>query len=86
MKAEVASANGYNAASGKASFTIQQKTVGIKWGTTELTYTGKEQAPAAEATDLEEGDSCRITVTGARKDTNAKAGTESYTATAAQCG
>lgn len=83
VKAEVASANGYNAASGKASFTIQQKTVGIKWGTTELTYTGKEQAPAAEATDLEEGDSCRITVTGARKDTNAKAGTESYTATAA---
>lgn len=82
VKAEVAAANGYNAASGKASFTIQQKTVEIKWGDTELTYTGKEQAPAATATGLEESDSCRITVTGAKKDTNAKAGNEFYTATA----
>lgn len=82
VKAEVAAANGYNAASGKTSFTIQQKTVGIQWGDTELTYTGKDQAPTAAATGLVEGDSCNITVTGAKKDTNAKAGSESYTATA----
>lgn len=82
VKAEVAAANGYNAASGKASFTVQQKTIGIQWGDTELTYTGKEQAPTAIATGLVDGDSCRIIVTGARKDTNAKVGNESYTATA----
>lgn len=82
VKAEVAAANGYNAASGKTSFTIQQKTVGIQWGDTELTYTGKDQAPTAAATGLVEGDSCNITVTGAKKDTNAKEGSESYTATA----
>lgn len=82
VKAEVASADGYNAASGVDSFTIQKKTIGIRWGDAELTYTGTEQAPAAEATGVETGDTCNITVTGARKDTNAKAGTESYTATA----
>lgn len=82
VKAEVVAANGYNAASGKASFTIRPKTIGIQWGDTELTYTGKEQTPVAEATGLLSGDSCQIMVTGAGKDTNAKEGTESYTATA----
>lgn len=45
VKAEVASADGYNAASGVDSFTIQKKTIGIRWGDAELTYTGTEQAP-----------------------------------------
>lgn len=80
VKAEVAAANGYNAASGKASFTIQQKTIGIQWEDTELTYTGIEQAPTAIATGLVDGDSCRLTVKGAMKDTNAKVGNEFYTA------
>lgn len=80
VKAEVAAANGYNAASGKASFTIQQKTIGIQWEDTEQTYTGIEQAPTAIATGLVDGDSCRLTVKGAMKDTNAKMGNESYTA------
>lgn len=82
VKAEVDEANGYNAASGKTSFTIEQKTVGIEWKDTELTYTGKEQAPTAEATGLKKGDVCRITVTGAQKDTNVKTKIDSYTAMA----
>lgn len=80
VKAEVAAANGYNAASGKASFTIQQKTIGIQWEDTELTYTGIEQVPTATATGLVDGDSCRLKVKGAMKYTNAKVGNEFYTA------
>lgn len=46
-------------------YTIAKKTVGIKWGNTELTYTGEEQAPTATATGLVDGDTCEIEVSGA---------------------
>lgn len=82
VKAEIAEANGYNAASGTASFTIEPKTIGIEWGETQFTYNGEPQAPTATATGLVDGDECKITVSGVKKDTNEKSGENSYTAAA----
>lgn len=82
VKAEIAASNGYNAASATASFTIEPKTIGIEWGETALTYNGEPQAPIATATGLVSGDVCEIIVSGAKTDSNAKSGKNSYTATA----
>lgn len=49
--------------SGK-TFAITQKTVGITWGPTILTYNNTAQAPTAAATGLVGGDVCNVTVTG----------------------
>ena len=65
-----------------AEFTIEKKEVGLEWADTEFTYNGKAQKPAATATDLVDGDECDVIVAGAQTDTNAKSGTDSYTATA----
>ena len=58
-------------------FTIARKTVSVAWGNTEFTYNGSAQVPTATATDLVDGDSLTLTVTGAKKDVG------TYTATVA---
>ena len=58
-------------------FSIARRTVGLQWGTSAFTYDGKAHVPAATATDLVEGDTCVVTVTGEK--TNAG---DNYTATA----
>ena len=58
------------------AFTIAQKTVGLKWSSTRLTYNGKAQKPTVAATGLVSGDSCAVTVLGGQTDAG------SYTATA----
>ena len=65
-------------------FTIAQKEVSLTWGKTALTYNGKEQAPDVTVEGVEDGDTCDLTVEGAKKDSNAKAGVPSYTAKAAK--
>ena len=60
----------------KATATINKKVVGIDWGTDSLTFNGKNQAPTATATDLVEGDTCAVTVSGEQKNAG------NYTATA----
>lgn len=45
-------------------FEITAKEIGITWSHTELTYNGQVQAPTATATELIDGDTCTITVTG----------------------
>ena len=82
VKAEVAETNNYAAGSGTKEFTIEKKEIGIEWSGDSFTYNGKAQTPTAKATGLLKGDTCTITVTGGQKDTNAKAGTANYTATA----
>ena len=56
---------------------MEQKTVGLDWSNTSLTYTGSAQAPTATATGTVNSDAVSVTVTGAQTD----AGT-GYTATA----
>lgn len=58
------------------AFTISQRTASLAWGNTGLTYNGKAQAPVAKVGNLVKGDSCTVTVTGARRDAGR------YTATA----
>ena len=65
-------------ATATTKFTIAKATVGLKWGTTSLTYNGKLQVPVANATGLLGKDTCTVTVYGAQ--TNAG----SYTARAAK--
>ena len=66
------------------TFTIAQKEVGLEWGEAAFTYNGKAQAPVATATGVEDGDTCKVTVEGAKKDSNAKTETENYTAEATE--
>lgn len=47
-------------------FTILPKLIKIEWGPTELTYNGQERVPTATAIGLEEGDECKIEVSGAQ--------------------
>ena len=49
------------------AFTINKKTVGLEWTNLEFDYDGKSHKPTATATGLIEGDTCTVTVTGARK-------------------
>ena len=60
----------------QGTLTVQQKEIGISWGSTTLSYTGKAQAPTATATGLENNDECIITVTGQQTNVG------NYTATA----
>nr|MCR4647314.1 hypothetical protein [Oscillospiraceae bacterium] len=57
-------------------FTIAPKTVELAWSNAAFTYDGTAQAPAATATNLCSGDSCDVTVSGAKTDFG------TYTATA----
>ena len=50
------------------SFTIAPKEIGIRWGKTEFIYDGTAKLPIAEATGLEKGDTCTITVKGEATD------------------
>lgn len=50
------------------SFTIAPKEIGIRWGKTEFIYDGTAKLPIAEATGLEKGDICTITVKGEATD------------------
>ena len=47
------------------AFKIAKKAAELKWGSTEFIYTGKDQIPTVEVANLEEGDVCELTVTGA---------------------
>ncbi len=57
--------------------TVNQKELGIDWGTTTFTYDGNAKLPTATATGTVNGDVISLTIAGAQ--TNA--GTEAYTAT-----
>ena len=61
------------------TLTVEQKEVGLTWSTTPLTFNGSAQAPTASATELVNGDTVSVTVTGAQ--TDAETG---YTATASE--
>lgn len=63
------------------TFSIKQKEVTISWENTNLVYNGKEQKPQAKVKGVIAGDTCSVTVTGAK--TNANKSGESYTAAAA---
>ena len=69
-KATVAAASvtGNYVLAGDAStdFTIAPKSIGVEWGDTAFTYNGSAQKPTATATDLVDGDSLTLTVTGAQ--------------------
>lgn len=58
--------------------TINKKTAEIVWGSAEFTYTGLAQVPTATVSNLEPGDECTVTVTGAGTDAG------NYTATATE--
>ncbi|MBR3418442.1 MAG: BspA family leucine-rich repeat surface protein, partial [Oscillospiraceae bacterium] len=45
-------------------FSIAQLEAQLSWTDTDLTYNGEEQAPKATVSNLVEGDSCDVTVTG----------------------
>ena len=60
----------------QGTLTVAAKEIGLSWDSTSFTYDGEYHAPEATATGLVNGDSCNVTVTGAKK----AAG--SYTATA----
>ena len=61
-----------------ANFTINQLEVALNFENTSFTYDGNEHIPTATATNVASGDTCTVTVTGAKKD----AGTYTATATA----
>ena len=46
-------------------YTIGAKEIGIEWSNLEFTYDGTPKQPTAKATNLEEDDTCGITVSGA---------------------
>ena len=47
------------------SYKIAKLVATLKWGKTEFTYTGQDQVPTAEVTNLIGTDTCTVTVTGA---------------------
>ena len=49
----------------KESFTIAKKPAVFAWDKTEFVYNGKDQIPTATVSNLEDGDSCKLVVTGA---------------------
>ena len=49
-----------------ADVTIAKKTVDLEWSDTEFEYDGKEHCPTATATGVCDGDTCNVTVTGAK--------------------
>lgn len=73
---EVSGANpNYSITFAEGTYTILQKEISITWSDTVFTYTGKRQCPKATAGALVQGDSCRLTVSGAERNTG------TYTAT-----
>lgn len=67
----------YNISFVAGTLTVGKKTVGLTWGSDQLTYNGKTQAPTATATGLVNSDVISVTVTGGQKNVGS-----SYTATA----
>ncbi len=83
VKATVATTKNYvGAESEPVEFEIAKKRVELEWKDTELVYNGTPQKPTATAKDLVGEDKCDVTVEGAKTDSNAKTGTDSYTAEA----
>ena len=60
---------------------INKRTASLKWTNTEFIYDGSSHCPEASVTNLVTGDSCTVTVSGAKTAANAEGST--YTATAA---
>lgn len=60
----------------KTSLKIEQKTLTVTWGTTTLTYNGKEQAPEATLNGVIVGDKVDTVITGKEKEIG-----DTYTAT-----
>jgi len=58
------------------SFKIDKKTVGLTWGDASFAYDGQNHAPTVTVTDVVQGDTCTVTVTGEKKN----AGTHTATA------
>ncbi len=76
----------YSPTNGTLTLTVNPKPVIIAWDDTELTYDGTAQKPTATVDNLEDGDEVDVTVSGEQTDSNAKAGTANYTATASALG
>lgn len=76
------SKTGYNDYTGSKTVNITQKEVTLNWGESAFTYNGEDQIPTVTADGLIGNDACDVTVTGEQKDSNAKSGITSYTATA----
>jgi hypothetical protein len=70
--------NNFNEVTGYATVEIAQLEAVLAWTNTELTYNGSEQAPTASVSNLVEGDTCDVTVSGAETNVG------SYTATATE--
>ncbi|MBQ6482247.1 MAG: hypothetical protein IJI45_14105, partial [Anaerolineaceae bacterium] len=60
------SSNNYAFSYVSGTLTVSKKTIGISWGTADLTYTGLSQAPTAMASGMMNGDELGLTVDGAR--------------------
>ena len=56
--------SGFTPVTGSATVKIDEKEVGLEWGTSTFTYNGSAQAPTATATGLCGSDACTVTVTG----------------------
>ena len=62
------SSGNYDITFNAGTLTVEQKTVGLTWSETSLTYNGNAQAPVATATGLVNGDVCTVTVEGQKTD------------------
>lgn len=83
VKAAISGTSNYaGTESEPVEFVIAKKEAILAWSNTALTYNGQKQKPTATVTNLETNDTCTVTVDGAKKDSNAKSGEASYTATA----
>ena len=72
-------ADNYDITFTPGTLTVVPKEVAVSWGSTDLTFSGEEQAPEASVADgyLVNGDSCTVTVSGQQTDAGV-----SYTAAA----
>lgn len=77
ITATAAGTSGYSESSVSYTLTVGKKEIGLNWSDTAFTYDGQSHVPTAAATGLVNGDTCNISVTGAK--TNAG----EYTAEAA---
>lgn len=64
-------------------YEIYKRTVELNWTGTEFTFNNQEQVPSCSFGRVIEGDTCVPVVSGAQKDSNAKAKLDSYTASVA---
>ena len=65
VKGSVPKSGSYSAVTATETFTIHQKVAELSWSPDNFSYTGSDQKPAATVSNLEEGDTCTVTVTGA---------------------